>query len=425
MISSLLFYILICLILIGFFSVIEISFFSSKKLNFDLKKKQGTYAGKVLSRFMENPSTFIGTSLVGINICLVVYGDLMTTLTNIFFDQIGLPNNEFLRLFLDTLIATIIVLVLAEFIPKALFRTKPESTLTFLTLPIQFFYFFLYPIARFFVTISEFILKYLFSVRISKEKTIYTRVDLEQFVKQLRTGQRTENQDLNTELFENALYLSQVRIRECLIPRNEIEAVDIKTPLDELKDYFIETKLSKIIIYDGDIDNIVGYMHHLDFLKEPKNIASVMHSISAVPEAMNAVELLNQFTRERKSIAWVLDEFGGTAGIVTMEDILEEIFGEIRDEYDDEEYVEKQLSNNEFIFSGRLEVEYINEKYNLDIPIDDAETLSGFIIENHESIPTQKERIIIGSYEFDILLVSDTRIETVKVKVLQTPEKNN
>ena len=418
-------YIVICLILIGFFSGIEIAFVSSNKLNFELKKKQGSYAGKVLSRFMENPATFIGTSLVGINVCLVIYGDLMTNLTNHLFDQVGLPHNEFIRLFLDTLIATIIVLVLAEFIPKALFRSKPESTLTFLTIPIQFFYFFLYPVARFFVKISEFILKYLFSVRISKEKTIYTRVDLEQFVKQLRTGQRNENQDLNTELFENALYLSQVRIRECLIPRNEIEAVELNTPLDELKAYFIETKLSKIIIYEGDIDNIVGYIHHLDFLREPKDIKSVMHAIPTVPEAMNAVDLLNQFTRERKSIAWVIDEFGGTAGIVTMEDILEEIFGEIRDEYDDEEYVEKQLSANEFIFSGRLEVEYINEKYKLNIPIDDAETLSGFIIENHESIPTQKERIIIGHYEFDILLVTDTRIETVKVKVLQSASKKD
>lgn len=418
-------YIVICLILIGFFSGIEIAFVSSNKLNFELKKKQGSYAGKVLSRFMENPATFIGTSLVGINVCLVIYGDLMTNLTNHLFDQVGLPHNEFIRLFLDTLIATIIVLVLAEFIPKALFRSKPESTLTFLTIPIQFFYFFLYPVARFFVTISEFILKYLFSVRISKEKTIYTRVDLEQFVKQLRTGQRNENQDLNTELFENALYLSQVRIRECLIPRNEIEAVELNTPLDELKAYFIETKLSKIIIYEGDIDNIVGYIHHLDFLREPKDIKSVMHTIPTVPEAMNAVDLLNQFTRERKSIAWVIDEFGGTAGIVTMEDILEEIFGEIRDEYDDEEYVEKQLSANEFIFSGRLEVEYINEKYKLNIPIDDAETLSGFIIENHESIPTQKERIIIGDYEFDMLLVTDTRIETVKVKVLQSASKKD
>ncbi len=424
MLSTIL-YIIICLILIGFFSGIEIAFVSSNKLNFELKKKQGSYAGKVLSGFMENPATFIGTSLVGINVCLVVYGDLMTTLTNHFFDQIGIPELEFLRLFLDTLIATFVVLVLGEFIPKALFRSKPESTLTFFTIPIQLFYFFLYPVARFFVTLSEFILKYLFSVRISKEKTIYTRVDLEQFVKQLRTGQRNENQDLNTELFENALYLSQVRIRECLIPRNEIEAVDLNTPLDELKAYFIETKLSKIIIYEGDIDNIVGYIHHLDFLREPKNIKSVMHAIPTVPEAMNAVDLLNQFTRERKSIAWVLDEFGGTAGIVTMEDILEEIFGEIRDEYDDEEYVEKQLSANEFIFSGRLEVEYINEKYKLNLPLDDAETLSGFIIENHESIPTQKERIIIGDYEFDILLVTETRIETVKVKVLQSASKKD
>lgn len=418
-------YIVICLILIGFFSGIEIAFVSSSKLNIELKRKQGTYAGKVLSKFMENPATFLGTSLVGINICLVIYGLLMTDATHILFNNIGFPENEFLRLFIDTIIATIIVLVLAEFIPKAIFRSKPEQTLSFFTLPIQFFYFLLYPIAKLFVQISEFILKYLFNVRIAEEKTIYTRVDLEQFVKQLRTGQDSDSQEINTELFENALYLSQVRIRECLVPRNEIEAVEVNTPIEEVKQLFIESKLSKILVYEGNIDNVLGYMHHLDFLKRPTAIKSIMHQIPAVPEAMNAVELLNQFTKERKSIAWVIDEFGGTAGIVTMEDILEEIFGEIQDEYDEEEYVEKQLSNNEYIFSGRLEVEYINEKYNLDIPIEDAETLSGFIIENHESIPTQKERIIIGNYEFNILLVSDTRIETVKVKELQQHKKKD
>jgi putative hemolysin len=419
------FYIVICLILIGFFSGIEIAFVSSSKLNIELKRKQGNYAGKVLSKFMENPATFIGTSLVGINICLVIYGLLMTEATHVFFNAIGFPENEFLRLFVDTVIATIIVLVLAEFIPKAIFRSKPEQTLTFLTIPIQIFYFLLYPIAKFFVQISEFILKYLFNVRITAEKTIYTRVDLEQFVKQLRTGQDSESQEINTELFENALYLSQVRIRECLVPRNEIEAVEVNTPLEEVKQLFISSKLSKILVYEGNIDNVLGYMHHLDFLKRPTTIKSIMHRIPTVPEAMNAVELLNQFTRERKSIAWVLDEFGGTAGIVTMEDILEEIFGEIEDEYDVEEYVEKQLSNNEYIFSGRLEVEYINEKYDLDLPIEDAETLSGFIIENHESIPKQSERIIIGNYEFDILLVSDTRIETVKVKELHQQKKKD
>jgi CBS domain containing-hemolysin-like protein len=419
------FYIVICLILIGFFSGIEIAFVSSSKLNIELKRKQGSYAGKVLSKFMENPATFIGTSLVGINICLVIYGLLMTEATHVFFNAVGFPENEFLRLFVDTVIATIIVLVLAEFIPKAIFRSKPEQTLTLLTIPIQIFYFLLYPIAKFFVQISEFILKYLFNVRITAEKTIYTRVDLEQFVKQLRTGQDSESQEINTELFENALYLSQVRIRECLVPRNEIEAVEVNTPLEEVKQLFISSKLSKILVYEGNIDNVLGYMHHLDFLKRPTTIKSIMHRIPTVPEAMNAVELLNQFTRERKSIAWVLDEFGGTAGIVTMEDILEEIFGEIEDEYDVEEYVEKQLSNNEYIFSGRLEVEYINEKYDLDLPIEDAETLSGFIIENHESIPKQSERIIIGNYEFDILLVSDTRIETVKVKELHQQKKKD
>jgi putative hemolysin len=416
--------IIVCLIFIGFFSGVEIAFVSSNKLNIELKRKQGSYAGKVLSKFMENPATFIGTSLVGINIALVIYGLLMTEVTDHLFDWLGIVN-EYARLFLDTIIATIIVLVLGEFIPKALFSSKPESTLAFFTIPIQFFYYILYPIAKLFVQISEFILQYLFGVKIASEKTIYSRVDLEHFVKQMRTGQDNESKDMNTELFENALSLSQVKIRECLIPRNEIEAVSCTIPIAEVKQTFIDTKLSKILVYDGNIDNIIGYIHHLDFLKSPTQIKDVMHTIHAVPETMSAVDLLNKFTKDRKSIAWVIDEFGGTAGIVTMEDILEEIFGEIQDEYDDDEYIEKQLSANEFIFSGRLEVEYINEKYKLNLPVDDAETLSGFIIENHESIPKQKERIIIGDYEFNVMMVTDTRIETVKLKVLNPQKKKD
>lgn len=419
MLSTIL-YIIITLILIGFFSGVEIAFVSTNKLNIELKRKQGSYAGKVLSKFMENPATFIGTSLVGINICLVVYGLLMTELTDVMFNAVGLPHNEYLRLFLDTIIATIVVLFLAEFIPKAIFRSKPESILSFLTLPIQFFYYLLYPIAQLFVRISEFILRYLFGVRINEEKTIFSRVDLEHFVKQMRTGHDIDNEDdSNSELFENALSLSKVKIRECLVPRNEIEAVPINTSVEEVKNIFIETKRSKLIVYEDNIDNVVGYLHSIDALKKPKDIKSVMHSIPMVPETMITVDLLNQFTKERKSIAWVVDEFGGTAGIVTMEDILEEIFGEIHDEYDEEEYIEKQLSSNEYIFSGRLEIDYLNEKYHFDLPVEDAETLSGFIIENHESIPKQKERIIIGNYEFVMLHVSDTRIETVKVKSLQ------
>jgi CBS domain containing-hemolysin-like protein len=203
-----------------------------------------------------------------------------------------------------------------------------------------------------------------------------------------------------------------------MVPRNEIEAIDITSTIEEAKEKFIETKLSKIIIYDDNIDNIVGYIHHLDMNRMPKHIKDILHDITPVPEAMNAVDLMNRFTKERKSIAWVIDEFGGTAGIVTMEDVLEEIFGDINDEYDEQEFVEKQISENEYLFSGRLELDYLNEKYGFDFPTDGSETLSGYIITEHDTIPKIKEKIVLDKYEFDILLVTDTRIETVKMKLL-------
>ncbi len=232
-------------------------------------------------------------------------------------------------------------------------------------------------------------------------------------------GHENESNEVNQELFENALYLVNVKIRKCMVPRNEIEAVDITTPITELRAKFIETKLSKIIVYDDSIDNIVGYIHHLDLNRRPATIKEIIHTITAIPEAMSAVDLMNRFTKERKSIAWVIDEFGGTAGIVTMEDVLEEIFGDINDEYDEEQFVEKQIAEYEYIFSGRIELDYLNEKYNFNFPTDESETLSGYIITQHETIPKIKERIIIGKYEFDILLVTNTRIETVKMKLLK------
>ena len=238
------------------------------------------------------------------------------------------------------------------------------------------------------------------------------------FVKQSLHGHENDNNEVNTELFENALYLVNVKIRKCMIPRNEIEAVEVNADIAKVKAQFIKTKLSKIIVYEGNIDNIIGYLHHLDLNRKPANIREILHTIHAVPETMSAVDLMNSFTKERKSIAWVADEFGGTAGIVTMEDVLEEIFGDINDEYDVEEYVEKQLSENEFIFSGRLELDYLNEKYNFNFESEDSETLSCYIIANHETIPKRKDRIIIDHYEFDILLVTETRIDTVKIKVL-------
>lgn len=416
---------LICILFIGFFAGMEIAFISVNKLNIEIRKKQGTMTGRILARFMERPSEFIGTTLVGINFALVIYGFLMTEITHDFLNALmrSLHLNKsasiFVRLILDTLIATLIILIFAEFLPKAIFRTKAEKVLVFFALPMQWMYKIFGPLAKLFVNISEFILKYLFNVRIKENQQVFNRVDLEVFVKQSLHGHESDTADVNTELFENALDLVNVKIRKCMVPRNEVEAIELNTPILEARQKFIDTKLSKVVIYEGKIDNIVGYVHHIDLYRKPQSVKEIMHSISPVPEAMSAVDLMNQFTRERKSIAWVIDEFGGTAGIVTMEDVLEEIFGDINDEYDVEEYVEKQISENEYIFSGRLEIDYLNEKYGFNLPTDESETLSGFIIAYHETIPKIKERIIIDRYEFDVLLMSDTRIETVKMKIFR------
>lgn len=412
-------YTVLCILLIGFFAGMEIAFISANKLNIELRKKQGRYSGKILAGFMENPAEFIGTALVGVNVILVVYGMITSQLTERIFEHFHIVLPEYAKLAIDTLFATIVILVFAEFLPKAIFRHKADTVLSLFAIPMKMMHVIFAPIARVFVSISEFILKYLFNVHIKENKQVFNRVDLELFVKQSMHGHENENAEVNQELFENALYLVNVKVRKCMVPRNEIEAVDITTPVEELRARFIETKLSKIIVYDDVIDNIVGYIHHLDLNRRPATIKEILHQITAVPEAMSAVDLMNRFTKERKSIAWVIDEFGGTAGIVTMEDVLEEIFGDINDEYDEEQFVEKQIAENEFIFSGRLELDYLNEKYGFNLPTDDSETLSGYIITQHETIPKIKERIFIGRYEFDILLVTNTRIETVKMKILK------
>jgi putative hemolysin len=249
---------------------------------------------------------------------------------------------------------------------------------------------------------------------------MFSKVDLEHFMQQSGSHEEEDSNEINKELFENALSLSETKLRECLIPRKEIEAVGINTSIDEVKGKFISTQLSKLVVYENNIDNISGYIHQLDLFKRPASVRDILLPIPTVPESMSATDLMNKFSKEHKTIAWVVDEFGGTAGIVTMEDLLEEIFGDIKDEYDTEEFVEKQLAGNEFIFSGRLELDYITEKYKLNFPNDEeTETLSGYIIKNHEEIPRLKDHIIMGNYEIDILNVSDTRIEMVKLKVIK------
>ncbi len=413
--------IIFSLILIGFFAGVEIAFVSVSKLSVELKKKQGNYSGKIWAAYMEKPARFIGTTLIALNILLVVYGLLWSDILVSFWNLFGI-SNTYIRLTAETILSTFILLFF-EFIFKAFFRAKGDAIIgsSLITFIVQFFYSVFAWVATIFVNIAEWILKYIFNVKIHDRKEVFTKIDLEHFIQQSKTNDTEDSQELNNELFENVLSLSDIKIRTCLIPRREIEAVDISASLEEVKIRFIETKLSKLVVYENNIDNIQGYIHQLDMFKNPENLQSVLLPIPTIPESMNASDLISKFSKERKSIAWVVDEFGGTAGIVTMEDLLEEIFGEIKDEYDTaDEFVEKQIAADEFIFSGRLELDYITDKYKLNFRHnEDTETLSGYIISEYETIPKQRERIIIDDYEFDILNVSDTRIETVKLKVLK------
>ncbi|MBA2563498.1 MAG: HlyC/CorC family transporter [Chitinophagaceae bacterium] len=411
----------LALILIGFFAGVEIAFVSASKLSVELKKKQGSYSGRIWAGYMEKPARFIGTTLIALNILLVVYGLLWSDILTGFW-KFWRIDNFYVKLVVETCAATFILLFF-EFIFKAFFRAKGDAIISssIITFIVQFFYSLFAWIAAFFVDLAEWILKYIFNVKIHNKKEIFTKIDLEYFVQQSKMHDTEDNVEMNNELFENVLSLSDIKIRECLIPRKEIEAIDITTSLEVVKHRFIETKLSKLVVYQGNIDNIQGYIHHLDMFKNPASLQSILLPIPTIPESMNATDLIGKFSKQRKSIAWVVDEFGGTAGIVTMEDLLEEIFGDIKDEYDSlEDFVEKQLSTNEYIFSGRLELDYIADKYDLNFRNnDETGTLSGYIISQHEEIPKQKERIIIDDYEFDVLNVSDTRIETVKMKVLK------
>lgn len=410
--------IIVTLIFIGFFAGYEIAFISVNRLSIELKKKQGKSSGIIISGFLEQQAKFLGSCLIGLNLFLVTYGLLFDEFLNqIAWDPFRF-HNAYVTLVVDTVCSTFVVLIFGEFIPKAIFRAKSDTMIsTFAPLASLFHKLFM-PLGSFFVGIAQWILKYLFNLPVKDKNVAFSKVDLESFFQQTKE-QDEDNPELNKELFENALSLPTVKIRQCLVPRTEIEAVEINSSIDELKKHFIQTKLSKLVVYNENIDDIVGYVHQLDLFKKPASIKEILLPISAVPESMSATDLINRFTKERKSIAWVVDEFGGTSGIVTMEDVLEEIFGEIKDEYDVEEFVEKQLSEDEFILSGRLELDYLKEKFGFDFPETESETLSGYIIHQHETIPKPKEKIIINNYQFDALNVSDTRIEMVKMKILR------
>jgi putative hemolysin len=408
----------ITILMMGLFAGMEMAFFSVNKLVVELKRKQGKPGAVLLSRFLHEPVYFVGTTLIGYTLFLVFFVLLFDKVMQSMWAIVGLEKYEALRLILKIALATFVVMVLADFTPRAIFRSRSNVLLTRFIWVINFFYQILQPVAAALISLSNWILRYVFNVKVNEQIDAFTRSDADTLFQQ-SSEDEFEAQDLNTELFENASKLPKIKIRQCLVPRKEIIGIDSRATIEAVCKKMIDTKLSKLIVYEGNIDTIIGYVHQLDLFKNPIDIQSILLPIPAVPESMSATDLINKFTRERKSIAWVVDEFGGTAGIVTMEDVLEEIFGEIHDEYDSEEFVEKQIAENEYIFSGRMELDFLIRKYGLQFTGNDSETLSGYIINHHETIPQQKERIIIDDYEFDVLSVSDTRIEMVKLKILK------
>lgn len=409
-----LFAIIASLALIGFFSGYEIGFVSANRLSLELKKKQGGRSGKIIAKFLAEPTQFIGTCLVGLNISLVVFGILFEELLDLIIWDHFNPGNYSVLLG-NTILSTLVILLIGELGPKAIFKARAASMINTFAPLANFFHILFRPITLLLVNLAQWVLRNLFQVRMVNKKEAFTKVDLAHFVQQSKD--QKEQQDLNTDLFENALSLPDIKIRECLVPRTEIVGVDLQTTIESLTEIFMDTKLSKLIVYDDTLDTIVGYVHQLDLFKKPASIASILHTIPLVPESMNAADLINLFSKKRKSIAWVVDEFGGTAGIVTMEDVLEEIFGEIDDEYDEQEFLEKKLSETEYVFSGRLELDYLYEKYGIDFSANSAETLSGYLIHKNEAIPKIRQVIHLSHFDAEILAVSDTRIEKVKIKV--------
>src|ERR1051325_830611 len=406
-------WLIVVLSLVGsaFFSGMEIAFLTSNKLRIELESKQGSISARIFSYFIKRQADFIAAMLVGNCISLVVFGLFMSEILTPPIRQF--IHSEALVLIIQTTISTLFILITAEYLPKNLFRKNPNGVLNFFSFPVFILYFILYPVVFITITIADFLLRVLFRVKKEEGVVAYGRIDLDNLVRE-STTRISERQELEHEvqIFKNALDFSEVKARQCMIPRTEIVAIDVNAPIDELRKRFVETRLSKILVYENSIDNIIGYTHSYELFKRPTGIRSVLLPVLIVPESMAASEVLTLFIQQRKSISLVVDEFGGTSGMLTIEDVVEEIFGEIEDEHDKEELVEKRISANEFIFSARIEIDHINKKYNLNLPIAEGyETLGGLVLHNYGSIPKPDEVIRIDRFVFRIISVSNTRID--------------
>ena len=403
----------------AFFSGMEIAFVSSNKLRFEMDRSEQSITSRILSIFFHNPNNFISTMLVGNNIALVVYGILMAELIEDRFLS-SLIENDFLIVLIQTIISTLIILVTGEFMPKTLFKINPNFTLNILAIPAFICYVILYPISKFASACSGIFLR-LVGTKVNKEDSdkAFTKVDLDYFI-QSSIQDSGDEKELETEvqIFQNALDFSSIKIRDCMVPRTEIVAIENNAPIEELKSLFIESGISKILVYKENIDNIVGYIHSSEMFREHVDWTEGIRQLPIVPETMNANKLMQIFMQQKRSLAVVVDEFGGTAGIVAMEDLVEQIFGEIEDEHDTQTYVAKSIGNNEYVFSGRLDIEKVNELFPLNLPeSDDYQTIGGLILHQYQSFPKIYEIISFDKFEFKILKVTATKIELVKLKV--------
>lgn len=409
--------ILLTLLFSAFFSGIEIAFLSVNKLRVELHNKQGILNARILSWYIKDPTRFISTTLIGNNIALVIYGIKSGELLDTLLKDYVIPD-DFWRFVVITIVSTLVVLITAEFLPKALFRINPDFILNALILPFHICYFILWPVVAMILFISKAIIKLLTGENYQSSQPVFNRLDLDHFISQ--TGQIELNDDTNlsTEMFKNALDFGSLRVRDCMVPRTELVAIEEKESVDELLALFKDSRHSKILIYRENIDNIIGYVHQVDMFKKPGSIQKATIPILITNESRLLHEQLREMTQKHKSIAVVVDEFGGTAGIITIEDIIEEIFGEIDDEYDTEDLREIAVNEGHYIFSGRHSVEYLNEKYNLNIPLGEYETLGGYIIGMSENIPSEKEIITIGPFEFIIKQVKHARIEEVELRII-------
>jgi CBS domain containing-hemolysin-like protein len=411
--------IIIVMIFSSFFSGMEIAFVASNKLRIELDKKQGQFGSKLIGFFTENPGQYFATMLIGNNIALVIFGLIISRLLSPVL--MPLLQSDLAVIIVNTVISTALILLMSEFLPKTVFMISPNFFLNILSLPAMFFYVIFYPVSKLTLAVSNLFLRLFFGIKGNKkdqENFVFSKVDFSNFLNEDRqsTGS-TEPLKENIRIFRNALDFSNVKLRECMVPRTEIVAIEAGSKVQDLKERFIQTGHSRILVYQNTIDNIIGYFELKDMFKDPPDIMSCVRKLAIVPETMTANKLLKLFFDERMNVALVVDEFGGTSGMVTIEDVLEEIVGDIEDEHDYYELTEKEIAPGEFVFSGRLEIDYLNETYNLNLPEeDDYETLAGLILYHNGSIPVVNETINIGKFVFRVIKVTATRIELVNLK---------